>query len=245
MRTTKIEWTDRTWNPVTGCTKLSTGCAHCYAETMANRLKAMGVAKYSNGFTPTLHNDSLSEPIKWKQTHTIFVCSMADLFHSDVPFAFIDSVMNTIKQTPRHRYQILTKRAERMYEYFAQRDIPENVWLGVTVESPSTKHRIDILRQLHASVRFLSCEPLVEDVGKLDLTDIDWVIVGGESGVQARPMNPQWVRSILQQTEEQGAAFFFKQWGTWGSDGIKRNKKANGKALDGKIIQMMPQLAMR
>lgn len=245
MRTTKIEWTDRTWNPITGCTKLSTGCAHCYAETMAKRLKAMGVAKYANGFALTMHNDSLSEPIRWKKPHTIFVCSMADLFHDDVPFEFIDSVMSTIKQTPRHRYQILTKRAERMDEYFSQRLIPENVWLGVTVESPSTKHRIDFLRQLQSSVRFLSCEPLVEDVGELDLTDIDWVIVGGESGVQARPMKPEWVRSILQQSEEQGAAFFFKQWGTWGSDGIKRSKKANGKALDGKIIQMMPQLAMR
>jgi protein gp37 len=212
---------------------------------MANRLKAMGVAKYANGFIPTLHDDSLCEPIGWKQPHTIFVCSMADLFHDEVPFAFIDAVMNTIRQTPRHRYQILTKRAERMAEYFAQANIPENVWLGVTVESPTVKHRIDCLRPLQSSVRFLSCEPLVEDVGELDLADIDWVIVGGESGVQARPMKPEWVRSILQQTEEQGSAFFFKQWGTWGSDGVKRNKKANGKALDGKIIQMMPQLAMR
>ncbi|WFF71820.1 phage Gp37/Gp68 family protein [Proteiniclasticum sp. QWL-01] len=245
MRTTKIEWTDRTWNPVTGCTKQSTGCAHCYAETMANRLRAMGVAKYANGFTPTMHEASLCEPIKWKKSHTIFVCSMADLFHDEVPFGFIDSVMNTIRQTPQHRYQILTKRAERMAGYFSQTDIPKNVWLGVTVESPSVKHRIESLRPLQASVRFLSCEPLVEDVGELDLTDIDWVIVGGESGVQARPMKPEWVRSILQQADEQGAAFFFKQWGTWGSDGVKRNKKANGKALDGKIIQMMPQLDMR
>jgi protein gp37 len=212
---------------------------------MANRLKAMGVAKYANGFIPTMHEGSLCEPISWKQSHTIFVCSMADLFHDEVPFTFIDSVMNTIRQTPRHRYQILTKRAERMAEYFAQASIPENVWLGVTVESPTVKHRIDCLRPLQSSVRFLSCEPLVEDVGELDLTDIDWVIVGGESGVQARPMKPEWVRSILQQTEEQGSAFFFKQWGTWGSDGVKRNKKANGKALDGKTIQMMPQLAMR
>lgn len=245
MRNTKIEWTDRTWNPVTGCTKQSTGCAHCYAETMANRLRAMGVAKYANGFTPTMHEASLCEPIKWKKSHTIFVCSMADLFHDEVPFGFIDSVMNTIRQTPQHRYQILTKRAERMAGYFSQTDIPKNVWLGVTVESPSVKHRIESLRPLQASVRFLSCEPLVEDVGELDLTDIDWVIVGGESGVQARPMKPEWVRSILQQADEQGAAFFFKQWGTWGSDGVKRNKKANGKALDGKIIQMMPQLDMR
>jgi len=245
MRTTKIEWTDRTWNPVTGCTKLSTGCAHCYAEIMAHRLKAMGVDKYENGFTPTLHEDVLEVPTKWKNSHTVFVCSMADLFHDDVPFDFIDKVMDTIRHTKHHRYQILTKRASRMAEYFSQADVPENVWLGVTVESPSELARIDSLRGLQATIRFLSCEPLIEDLGTLDLTDIDWVIVGGESGVKARPMKPEWVRSILQQSEEQGAAFFFKQWGTWGSDGVKRNKKANGKALDGKIIQMMPQLAMR
>ncbi len=245
MRTSKIEWTDRTWNPVTGCTKYSTGCAHCYAETMANRLRAMGVAKYANGFMLTMHEASLHEPLKWKKPHTIFVCSMADLFHCDVPFDFIDKVMNTIKQTPHHRYQILTKRAERMAEYFSQTEIPKNAWLGVTVEASSAKYRIESLRHLHAPIRFLSCEPLVEDLGKLDLAGIDWVIVGGESGTQARPMKPEWVRSILQQADEQGAAFFFKQWGTWGSDGVKRNKKANGKALDGKIIQVMPQLNMR
>ena len=245
MRQTKIEWTDRTWNPVTGCTKLSTGCAHCYAEIMAHRLKAMGVNKYENGFTPTLHESVLSEPLKWKRSHTVFVCSMADLFHDDVSFDFIDKVMATIRQAKHHRYQILTKRANRMAKYFSQTDIPDNVWLGVTVESPSELSRINSLRDLQASIRFLSCEPLVDDLGMLDLTDIDWVIVGGESGVKARPMKPEWVRSILQQCEEQEVAFFFKQWGTWGSDGVKRNKKANGKALDGKIIQMMPQLAMR
>lgn len=245
MRTSKIEWTDRTWNPVTGCTKYSTGCAHCYAETMANRLRAMGVAKYANGFMLTMHEASLHEPLKWKKPHTIFVCSMADLFHCDVPFDFIDKVMNTIKQTPHHRYQILTKRAERMAEYFSQTEIPKNAWLGVTVEASSAKYRIELLRHVHAPIRFLSCEPLVEDLGKLDLAGIDWVIVGGESGTQARPMKPEWVRSILQQADEQGAAFFFKQWGTWGSDGVKRNKKANGKILDGKIIQVMPQLNMR
>ena len=245
MRQTKIEWTDRTWNPVTGCTKLSVGCAHCYAEIMAHRLKAMGVDKYENGFTPTMHEDVLDEPLKWKHSHTVFVCSMADLFHDSVPFSFIDRVMDTIRQANHHRYQILTKRAGRMAEYFSQADVPENVWLGVTVEAPSELSRIDSLRGLQATIRFLSCEPLIEDLGTINLTDIDWVIVGGESGVQARPMKPEWVRSILQQSEEQGAAFFFKQWGTWGSDGVKRNKKANGKALDGKIIQMMPQLAMR
>ena len=244
MRTTKIGWTDRTWNPVTGCTKLSTGCAHCYAETMAHRLKAMGVDKYENGFTPTMHDVVLDEPLKWKKSHTIFVCSMADLFHDAIPFSFINKVMDTIRQTKHHRYQILTKRASRMAEYFLQANVPENVWLGVTVEAPSELSRIDSLRRLKASIRFLSCEPLVEDLGAIDLTDIDWVIVGGESGVQARPMKPEWVRSILHQSGEQGVAFFFKQWGTWGSDGVKRNKKANGKTLDGQIIQMMPQLAM-
>jgi len=242
MRTTKIEWTDRTWNPVTGCTKLSTGCAYCYAETMANRLKAMGVRKYANGFTPTLHEDTLLEPIKWLQPHTVFVCSMADLFHKAVPFEFVNMVMKTIMQTPQHCYQILTKRTDRMAEYFANKPVPVNVWLGVTVEATTVKSRMEYLRGINATIRFLSCEPLVEDLGELDLTDIDWVIVGGESGVQARPMKPEWVRSILCQANEQGVAFFFKQWGTWGSDGVKRNKKANGKTLDGKVIQMMPQL---
>jgi protein gp37 len=245
MKTTKIEWTDKTWNPVTGCTKISTGCVNCYAEIMANRLYAMGVEKYANKFIPTIHEDVLAEPLKWKNSHTVFVCSMADLFHDTVPFNFIDKVTDTIRQTKHHRYQILTKRAERMAEYFSQTDIPENVWLGVTVEAPTELSRIDSLRELHSSIRFLSCEPLVEDLGVIDLTNIDWVIVGGESGARARPMKPEWVRSILQQSDEQGAAFFFKQWGTWGSDGIKRSKKANGKILDGQIIQMMPELAMR
>ena len=245
MKTTKIEWTDRTWNPITGCTKISTGCANCYAETMAHRLCAMGVSKYANKFNPTIHDDVLDEPLMWKKSHTVFVCSMADLFHEAVPFSFIDKIMETIRKTERHRYQILTKRAERMTEYFSSTDIPANVWLGVTVESPSEVFRINSLRGLQASIRFISCEPLVDDLGIIDLTDIDWVIVGGESGVKARPMKPDWVRSILQQADEQGVAFFFKQWGTWGSDGVKRNKKANGKALDGKIIQTMPQLAMR
>ena len=242
---TKIEWTDRTWNPVTGCTKLSAGCAHCYAETMAYRLHAMGVAKYSNGFTTTIHNDILDEPLRWKNPHTVFVCSMADLFHDAVPFSFIDKVMDTIRTTRRHHYQILTKRVYRMAEYFTKSSVPENVWLGVTVETPSEKARIDSLRNVQASVRFLSCEPLLDDLGEIDLTGINWIIVGGESGAKARQMKPEWVRSILKQASEQDVAFFFKQWGTWGSDGIKRNKKANGKALDGKIIQMMPQLAVR
>ena len=242
MKTTKIEWTDKTWNPVTGCTKLSIGCAYCYAEIMAHRLQAMGVDKYANGFAPSIHKEVLAEPLKWKQPHTIFVCSMSDLFHEAVPFSFINKVMDTIRKTKHHRYQILTKRASRMVKYFSQSAVPENVWLGVTVEAVSAKSRIDLLHKIQASIRFLSCEPLVEDLGLIDLTGIDWLIVGGESGVQARPMKAEWVRSLFQQAVKQGVAFFFKQWGTWGSDGVKRNKKVNGKALDGKIIQMMPQL---
>ena len=240
MKTTKIEWTDSTWNPITGCTKISPGCAHCYAEVMTRRLKAMGQEKYANGFNVTLHEECLEEPLQWKKPHTIFVCSMSDLFHNDVPFDFIDKVMNTILRTPHHRYQLLTKRAERMAEYFLTHDIPKNVWLGVTVEAQSSKSRIDCLRVLNASKRFLSCEPLIEDLGELDLRNIDWVIVGGESGPQARPMKKEWIDSIREQTESQGGVFFFKQWGTWGSDGIKRSKHANGKLIDGKVVQAMP-----
>ena len=239
-KTTKIEWTDKTWNPITGCTKISQGCAHCYAEVMTRRLNAMGLPKYAEGFKVSLHEECITEPLEWKKPHTIFVCSMSDIFHKDVPFEFVDRVMSTIKQTPQHRYQILTKRAERMLEYFFTREIPQNVWLGVTVEAQSSKNRIECLKQLDAPVRFLSCEPLLEDLGSLDLHNIDWVIVGGESGMSARPMKEEWVLSIKQQSENQGSAFFFKQWGTWGSDGVKRNKHKNGKLLNGKVFQAMP-----
>ena len=239
-KTTKIEWTDKTWNPITGCTKISQGCAHCYAEVMTRRLNAMGLPKYAEGFKVSLHEECITEPLEWKKPHTIFVCSMSDIFHKDVPFEFVDRVMATIKQTPQHRYQILTKRAERMLEYFSTREIPKNVWLGVTVEAQNSKNRIECLKQLDAPVRFLSCEPLLEDLGSLDLHNIDWVIVGGESGMSARPMKEEWVLSIKQQSENQGSAFFFKQWGTWGSDGVKRNKHKNGKLLNGKVFQAMP-----
>ena len=242
MKTTKIEWTDKTWNPITGCTKISAGCANCYAEIMSKRLQAMKQDKYKNGFILTMHNDVLDEPIKWKKPHTIFVCSMSDLFHENVPFAFIDKVMETIKSTPQHNYQILTKRANRMAEYFSDKIIPKNAWLGVTVDIASSKSRIDFLRNLNAPIKFLSCEPVLEDLGDINLDGIDWVIVGGESGVKARPMKGEWVQSIKVQTEKQGSAFFFKQWGTWGSDGIKRNKKANGKLINGKVYQAMPTL---
>lgn len=241
MKTTKIEWTDKTWNPITGCTKQSAGCAHCYAETMTRRLKAMGLKKYANGFDVQIHPEDLKTPLHWRKPHSIFVCSMSDLFHINVPFDFIDKIMSTIIATPQHRYQILTKRADRMTEYFSHRHIPSNVWLGVTVENHLAKSRIDLLKSVPATIRFLSCEPLLEDLGQLDLTDIDWVIVGGESGSMARPMKEEWATNILMQAQKQNTAFFFKQWGTWGSDGIRRSKKANGKYIGGQLIQQMPE----
>ena len=240
MKTTKIEWTDKTWNPVTGCSKRSIGCKNCYAEIMARRLCAMGQKKYKNGFNLTMHEDVLNEPLSWKNSHTVFVCSMSDLFHEKVEFCFIDKVIETIKATPQHRYQLLTKRDKRMAKYFASRQIPENVWLGVTVESKSTKERINTLRNIPASIRFVSCEPLLEDLDELDFSDIHWVIVGGESGKKARPMKEDWVLSIEDQAACSGSAFFFKQWGTWGEDGVKRSKYANGKLLKGEVRQGMP-----
>lgn len=242
MRTTKIEWTDKTWNPITGCTKASSGCAHCYAEVMARRLKSMGLTKYQNGFEVTLHEDDLDEPRGWKKGHNIFVCSMGDLFHEKVPFEFIDRVMKTIAETPQHRYQLLTKRADRMAEYYATRQVPANVWLGVTVECQATRSRIDALRTIPAKVRFLSCEPLIEDLGELNLCGINWVIVGGESGPQARPMQENWVLNVKRQVDAACIAFFFKQWGTWGVDGVKRSKHKNGKMLNGLIVQAMPEV---
>ena len=165
---------------------------------------------------------------------------MSDIFHGDVPFEFVDKIMATIRLTPQHRYQILTKRAERMKDYFASREVPRNVWLGVTVECEATKFRMDYLRNIDAQVKFLSCAPLLEDLGEMNLEVIDWVIVGGESGPRARPMKLDWVTHIMKQVEVQNCAFFFKQWGTWGSDGVKRNKHKNGKLIDGKVIQEMP-----
>lgn len=242
MRTTKIEWTERTWNPVTGCAKYSNGCKHCYAEVMSRRLYAMGNPKYQNGFLTTIHQNDLREPLRWKKPAMIFVCSMSDLFHKDVPFEFIDQVFQTIRDTPYHTYQILTKRAERMKEYFQTRFIPLNAWLGVTVEDVKSKYRIDCIRALQAPIKFISCEPLLEDLGELDLMGINWVIVGGESGVQARPMQEKWVLNIQAQVDKQHIPFFFKQWGTWGQDGIKRNKRDNGKLLQGKVVQHFPNV---
>lgn len=246
MSKTSIAWTNRTWNPVTGCTKYSAGCAHCYAETMAKRLQGMGQKRYANGFELTLHPEALNEPKKVKEPSMFFVCSMADLFHDNVPYEFIDKVMNTIAATPQHTYQLLTKRITNMFDFFELfeygRVVPSNCWIGTTVENTGVKWRMDWLRDIKsAPVRFLSCEPLLSDLGNLNLSGIDWVIVGGESGNQARPMQKEWVLNIKLQCEEQGVPFFFKQWGTWGEDGIKRNKKANGCLLDGKVCQEWPK----
>lgn len=241
MATSKIEWTDKTWNPVTGCTKQSEGCRNCYAEVMARRLKGMHKPKYQKGFALTLHPEDLNEPKKWRAKSMVFVCSMGDLFHKDVPFEFVDKVMQTITETPQHRYQILTKRAERMAEYFATHKVPANVWLGVTVEEERTKFRMDYLRQIPATVHFLSCEPLLSDLGEMNLEGIEWVIVGGESGVKARPMQEAWVLNIKRQANAAKVPFFFKQWGTWSKDGVKSNKHVNGKLLEGKVCQELPK----
>jgi len=240
--TTTIEWTEETWNPVTGCSKVSAGCANCYAEKMAHRLKAMGAAGYDNGFELTLLPERLQQPLRKKKPTRFFVNSMSDLFHEDVPDKFLDDVFAVMRQTPQHTYQILTKRAYRLPQYFGSQKLPSNIWLGVTVEDQASGiPRIDHLRNVDAAIRFLSVEPLLEDLGKFDLTDIHWVIVGGESGPNARPMNQDWVLSIKEQCEKSGSAFFFKQWGTWGIDRVKRNKKANGRLLLGQTWSAYPK----
>jgi len=202
----------------------------------------MGNPKYVNGFKSTTHLEALKEPFNWKKPSTIFVCSMSDLFHKDVPFGFIDRVFRVIEETPQHNYQILTKRAERLAEYFETRNIPHNAWIGVTVENRETKSRIDYIRHLGATVKFLSCEPLLGDLGELNLEGINWIIVGGESGTQARPMKEKWVLNIKRQADANNIPFFFKQWGTWSKDGIKGNKKINGKLLQGEVVQNMPNI---
>lgn len=237
----KIEWTEMTWNPTVGCTKVSPGCKNCYAEKMAERLQAMGTPGYENGFELTMIATRLDDPLKRKKPTVYFVNSMSDLFHEDVPFSFIDQVFATINKANWHTFQILTKRADRLAEYFKDKSAPSNAWLGVSVEDRKYGlPRIDFLRKVNATVRFLSVEPLLEDIKEIDLTNIHWVIVGGESGPKARPMRPEWVESVQIQCEEQGAAFFFKQWGGWGADGKKRAKKYNGRLINGRTYDEMP-----
>lgn len=238
----KIEWTEQTWNPVTGCTKVSPGCKHCYAEVMAHRLQAMGAGGYSRGFQLTLHPERLQQPMKRKKPTVYFVNSMSDLFHEDVPDEYIAEVMGIMAQTPQHTYQVLTKRAERLPDFFSRHPAPANMWLGVSVEDRKYGvSRIAHLQQVQgASIRFLSIEPLLEDVGELNLAGIDWVIVGGESGHHARPMHPEWAESVRDQCEAAEVAFFFKQWGGWGADGVRRNKKENGRKLEGSEYNNYP-----
>jgi protein gp37 len=240
----QIEWTEQTWNPTTGCTKVSPGCKHCYAETMAVRLKAMRANGYDNGFELSLMEDRLSQPLRRKKSTVYFVNSMSDLFHEDIPDKFLDKVFDVIKITPQHTYQILTKRSERMREYFSDKKLPENVWLGVSVEDKKYGiPRINDLREIDATVRFLSVEPLLEDLGRFDLSNIHWVIVGGESGPKARPMSESWVDNIYKLCKTSEVAFFFKQWGGWGADGKKRAKKENGRVFNGTTWNEMPSVS--
>lgn len=241
----KIEWTEQTWNPITGCTKVSPGCKHCYAETMAKRLQAMGVPGYENGFKLSLVPERLNQPLQRRKPTMYFVNSMSDLFQDGVPESFIDQVMDVISATPQHTYQILTKRSENMRDYFSTRLVPDNAWLCVSVEDKKYgKPRIPDLLRIKAKTRFLSVEPLLEDLGRLRLKGIHWVIVGGESGRGARPMREEWAISIRDQCEKENVDFFFKQWGAWGEDGKRRNKRANGRKLDGKVWDTIPVVAV-
>lgn len=233
----KIEWTEKTWNPVTGCTKISDGCKNCYAERMARRLQIMGIEKYTNCFDVTLHESELGK--QWKN-NMIFVCSMSDLFHEQVPFSFISKVMKVITDNPTSIFQILTKRTANMVDFFSNHKVPDNAWIGTTVENSTYLYRLDLLRQIDARIRFVSFEPLLGDVGNVDLTGIDWVIVGGESGAKARQMRKDWVLNIKEQCVGNATNFFFKQWGMFGEDGVKRSKKLNGKLLDGQIYHQIP-----
>lgn len=228
-----IEWTESTWNPITGCNKISPGCKNCYAERLSKRLKAMGQANYKNGFRLTLQPKMLELPLGWKKPQTIFVNSMSDLFHKDVPLEYIQQVFDVMKRASWHRFQVLTKRADRLAELSPQLEWSPNIWMGVSVESQKYTHRIDDLRETNAEVKFLSLEPLLGALINLDLQKIDWVIVGGESGYGARPIKENWVIDIREQCHRANVAFFFKQWG-----GV--NKKKTGRLLEGKTWSEMP-----
>lgn len=229
-----IEWTDATWNPVTGCTKISPGCKHCYAERLARRLQAMGNPRYRNGFEITLHSDQIELPLRWRQPRRIFVNSMSDLFHEDVPHAFIERVFATMVGASWHTFQILTKRAERLAEMAAQLPWPKNVWQGVSTESEEYVYRIELLRQVPAAVRFVSVEPMLGRIRRLPLRGIHWVIVGGESGPNFRRIDPDWVREIRDQCLAANVPFFFKQWGGF-------RPKSGGRRLGGRTWDQSPR----
>ncbi len=228
-----IEWTEASWNPVTGCTKISPGCEHCYAERMAHRLQAMGNPNYRNGFSVTTHERSLGIPESWRSPRIIFVNSMSDLLHEDVPLSFVKKVFSVMNDVDRHIYQVLTKRPERMLELASELAWSKNIWAGVTVENADYLERIRLLRKVPASVRFVSFEPLLGEIAGVDLSGISWAIVGGESGPGARPMEPEWALSLKDQCLEAGVPFFFKQWG-----GVQ--KKKAGRLLEGRTWDEMP-----
>lgn len=231
----KIEWTENTWNPITGCSKISEGCVNCYAYDLALRPQRMGNEKYANGFKVTLHERTLQEPLKWKKPSLVFVNSMSDLFHETVPIEFIQKVFSVMNKASWHTFQVLTKRADRLLEISQKLNWTPNIWQGVTVENDSNKYRIDYLREVPSEVRFVSFEPLIGEVFDVDLSGVAWAIVGGESGARAREMKPEWVLSLKRQCEEQGIMFYFKQWGG-------RNKKKTGRIFQGKTWDDMPKL---
>lgn len=233
MAQTRIEWTELTWNPTTGCNKVSQGCKFCYAEVMARRLKAMGLEKYRNGFELTLHEDALKIPYTWKQPKIVFVNSMSDLFHKNIPLAFIQRVFKVMNDNPQHVFQVLTKRADILLKYHKELEWTHNIWMGVSVEDTKSLSRINLLRRTRAKVKFLSCEPLIGPLTDLNLKKINWVIVGGESGRRPRPMKPEWVFEIHNKCIEENVPFFFKQWGG-------TNKKKTGRVLRGRTYSEMP-----
>jgi len=236
MAQSSIEWTESTWNPVTGCTKISPGCKHCYAERMAKRLHAMGQPNYANGFKVTPQEHALGLPLTWKRPRIIFVNSMSDLFHKDVSLEFILRVFEVMRKADWHQYQILTKRSDRLLELDAELPWAKHIWMGVSVENADYRFRIKDLQRTHAHTKFLSIEPLIGRVGRIPLKGIDWVIAGGESGPGARPMDEEWVLDIRNQCQRASVAFFFKQWG-----GV--NKKKAGRLLEGRTYDEMPKVA--
>ena len=235
MAQSSIEWTESTWNPLTGCTKVSPGCKFCYAERIAKRLEGMGQRRYANGFKLTLHEDVLKLPLSWKKPQLIFVNSMSDMFHKDVPAWFIHRTFDVMRRASWHQFQVLTKRSERLLEMSPSIDWADNVWIGVSVESEEYAFRIDYLRKTGAAVKFLSLEPLLGPLPRLDLRGINWAIVGGESGPRARPMELEWVLEIKTQCQKAGVPFFFKQWGGF-------NKKKAGRLLQGRTWDEMPRI---
>lgn len=238
MAQSSIEWTEMTWNPTTGCSKVSQGCKFCYAEIMSKRLQAMGVEKYKDNFEVRIHPDALKTPYTWKKSKIVFVNSMSDLFHEDVPLDFIQDVFDVMRDNSQHVFQVLTKRAERLLELNEHLKWSHNIWMGVSVEDQKVESRIDFLRKTNARVKFLSLEPLLGPLPNINMEGIDWVIVGGESGHRPRPIEVDWVLDIQEQCEKNDVAFFFKQWGG-------KNKKKNGRILNGKTYDEMPEIELQ